>query len=89
MHIDKIASTAIFIQILNILDLQFQGKNFELNTLASAYVKSKVCRHGGDDADRLPIATMSGAGVFGCVEGLLSEMKCVAVLPIAFSGVCL
>ena len=30
----------ICIQILNVLDLQFQGKRLESNTLASAYVKS-------------------------------------------------
>ena len=31
---------AIFMQILNFLDFQFVGQRFELNTWASAYVKS-------------------------------------------------
>ena len=43
---------AIFIKILNVLDLQFQGQIFQSNTLAYAYVKSSV-----KAAKRLPITT--------------------------------
>ena len=42
-HIRRLTSylrLPIFIKILNVLDLQFQGQRFELNTLTSAYVKS-------------------------------------------------
>ena len=46
---------SIYIQIVNVIDLHFQGKRLESNTLASAYVQSvsRVGRHGGDGTDGL------------------------------------
>ena len=84
----------IFIQILNVLDLHFQGQRFESNTLASAWVKSMVFvvttettrtvytnRDDVDGCQDMSRGVMLGQGVSGYVKGCQDMSIGVRICP--------
>ena len=92
----------IFIQILNILDLHFQGQRYESNTLVRyTEMHSSLYRHDGDGEDKL-YQSPRCQGVSGVeadynyrqymsrgvsLDWILSKMQPIAFSPIAFGRV--
>ena len=77
----------IFMQIFNDHHLQFQGKRFESNLLASAYVK-RVMFVGIAEMTQMDYTNRNVVKGWQYMSRECFEMKRVAVSPIAFGEVC-